>query len=410
MPATDLRSPVLDVISHNWLSCDFEQNTESVCEWVNDSNNWFADWHPVQITSNNTAMCTRISRRGRQQNTLEMAKTRTVRLVSPPVSNADGLKCLQMFTLFTANLDTSSYSLTLLRRQEGYGCFAFVLEYVVLSFTATVVLMGSIEPLHRCSFESDLCGWTNDQNSWEGQWLLTDLENEWTRAACMIRRPVSGSSASWSTRHRSTPTNVSQARLASDPVQVRFWSPAILAEDQVRCIVFQYTAGLSVGLVSHSVGGHPLHLALLRRQQGCNVLTIYVCTFAGNTCGWKNDLNSWRHRWLISSYQNDEHDDLAQAVCLSASLTDSDSDTDQFLLQSSWSVETKELDPDHTKTGPVQARLWSPPILRKHKLSCLTFTYHIYLGVQLPSVSSPGAVETQYQQGISLALLRRQDG
>ncbi|KAF7232978.1 hypothetical protein EG68_07831 [Paragonimus skrjabini miyazakii] len=350
---------VNDVTSQNWLSCDFEQNTESVCEWVNDSNNWFADWHPVQITANNTAMCTRISRRGRQQNTMEMAKTRTVRLVSPPVSNADGLKCLRMFTLFTANLDITSYSLTLLRRQEGYRCFAFVLEYVVLSFTATVVLKDSIEPLHRCSFESDLCGWTNDQNSWDGQWLLMDLENKWTRAACMIRRPVSGSSTSWSTRYKSTPTNMSQTRLASDPVQVRFWSPAILAEDQVRCIAFQYTASLSVGLVSHSVEGHPLHLALLRRQQGP---------------------------------------------------ANSDSDTDQFLLHSPWSVETEELDTDRTKTGPVQARLWSPPILRKHKLSCLTFTYYIYVGVQLPSVSSPEAAGTQHQQGISLALLRRQDG
>ncbi|KAF5402575.1 hypothetical protein PHET_04215 [Paragonimus heterotremus] len=275
----------------------------------------------------------------------------------------------------------------------------------IICVNATVVLMDSIEPLHRCLFESDLCGWTNDQNSWEGQWLLTDLENEWTRAACMIRRSVSDSSVSWSSRHKSTPTNMSQARLASDPVQVRFWSPAILAEDQVRCIAFQYTASLSVGLVSHSVGGHPLHLALLRPTSSSN--PIYVCTFAGNTCGWKNDLNSWRHRWLISSYQNDKHDDLAQAVCLSSSPADSDSDTDPFSLQSPWSIETEELDPDRTKTGPVQARLWSPPILRKHKLSCLTFTYHIYVGVQLPSVSSP---ETQYQQGISLALLRRQDG
>ncbi|KAF8561550.1 hypothetical protein P879_04156 [Paragonimus westermani] len=292
MPATDLRSPVSDVTSHNWLSCDFEQNTESVCEWVNDSNNWFADWHPVQITTNNTAMCTRISRRGRQQTTAEMAKPRTIRLVSPPVSNADGLKCLQMYTLFTANLDTSSYSLALLRRQEG------ILPVCLLAWNRI------LSEVIRCI------------------WLF-----------CDVNKAASSSS-------------------------------------------------------------NPIH----------------VCTFAGNTCGWKNDLNSWRHRWLISSYQNNEHGDLGQAVCLSANPADSDSDTDQFLHQSPWSVGTEELDPDRTKTGPVQARLWSPPILRKRRLNCLTFTYHIYVGVQLPSVSNPGAVGTQHQQGISLALLRRQDG
>lgn len=39
-------------------------------------------------------------------------------------------------------------------------------KYILFKFIARNKIQP-VEPVHQCSFECNLCGWTNDQSSWE---------------------------------------------------------------------------------------------------------------------------------------------------------------------------------------------------------------------------------------------------
>ncbi|THD28415.1 hypothetical protein D915_000761 [Fasciola hepatica] len=124
----------------------------------------------------------------------------------------------------------------------------------------------------------------------------------------------------------------------------------------------------------------------------------HVCNFSSGTCGWSNDQNSWKYRWQLIRNEHallhEEH-----AMCLLAKPIDSNSDGPSDSL--SWFDEPDNVDNEDRMDlldGPVQSRLWSPLIRKKHRLGCIQFAYSLVLqsvsSDQLKADSSPKPVHT----------------
>ncbi|KAA3676831.1 uncharacterized protein DEA37_0013977 [Paragonimus westermani] len=124
---------------------------------------------------------------------------------------------------------------------------------------------------------------------------------------------------------------------------------------------------------------------------------LHVCSFATDMCGWMNDPNSWRHKWRVMTDESASITD--QALCLSP-LSVAESWTAGAGQRLPWSRRPMSTSHEFSTSGEsIQARLWSPPVLRDDALGCLSFQYRV-TGIDVES----GA------RGPSLGLLRRQDG
>ncbi|VDP88786.1 unnamed protein product [Echinostoma caproni] len=124
---------------------------------------------------------------------------------------------------------------------------------------------------------------------------------------------------------------------------------------------------------------------------------FHVCNFSSDTCGWSNDHNSWKYRWKLTSEERDIQL-YGQSLCLSAKPMNNNPDGSPA---SHWFDNPYGEDEDEQKTdGPIQSRLWSPPIRKKLRLGCIQFTY---------SFSTYSAAPEDVK-AFSLALLRREEG
>ncbi|CAI2723807.1 unnamed protein product [Schistosoma spindalis] len=114
-----------------------------------------------------------------------------------------------------------------------------------------------------------------------------------------------------------------------------------------------------------------------------------------------NDMNIWKHQWkLVTNKQSiSSSEQLSTSMlCMNAN----EAIPDDWFNSCSLSDLRSLSNPMMNK--PVQTRLWSPPIQAKHKLHCLTFMYHVDIGVKQVLLNK------QRDEKPSLAMLRRQEG
>ncbi|VDQ17409.1 unnamed protein product, partial [Trichobilharzia regenti] len=257
--------------TNDWLSCDFEANNS--CEWIDDANNWLVNWRPTSRVikegrmkgKHQSVLCTQINSRTRSRlrnrlghSSVALKNNLVVRIISPPVTTLDNYKCLKLNYLFENMPQSSSngFSLNLLRRSEGN------LEDLCEVFYFNLIAYNgnhhrSVEPIHHCSFEHNLCGWTNDQSSWEGHWELTMLKTPSTNASCFRinqKSPLSLKNT-WSVKRKTSlldkPTaTVNPNRLIS----AKLWSPLIQPDDQLHCLVLTYKIDIIPSVVTSKIG------------------------------------------------------------------------------------------------------------------------------------------------------------
>lgn len=128
---------------------------------------------------------------------------------------------------------------------------------------------------------------------------------------------------------------------------------------------------------------------------------MHICTFDGSLCGWMNDMNTWKHQWkLVTNKQSiSSNEQLSTSMlCMNANEATPDDWFNSFSPSDLRSLSNPKMN------KPVQTRLWSPPIQAKHKLHCLTFMYHVDIGVK------QALLNNQRDEKPSLAMLRRQEG
>ncbi|CAH8444953.1 unnamed protein product [Schistosoma bovis] len=128
---------------------------------------------------------------------------------------------------------------------------------------------------------------------------------------------------------------------------------------------------------------------------------MHICTFDGSLCGWMNDMNTWKHQWkLVTNKQSiSSNEQLSTSMlCMNANEATPDDWFNSFSPSDLRSLSNPKMN------KLVQTRLWSPPIQAKHKLHCLTFMYHVDIGVK------QALLNNQRDEKPSLAMLRRQEG
>ncbi|CAI2723802.1 unnamed protein product [Schistosoma spindalis] len=125
---------VKGLITNDWLSCNFESNHS--CEWIDDPNNWLASWRPTSYASkgdysvnekHQLVLCTQFnprtkSRHHHGQFPGSQKINSLVRIISPPITSLDSVKCLSFMYRFENSPHfslSSSAVLNLLRRSEG---------------------------------------------------------------------------------------------------------------------------------------------------------------------------------------------------------------------------------------------------------------------------------------------------
>ncbi|CAH8478149.1 unnamed protein product [Schistosoma margrebowiei] len=144
-----------------------------------------------------------------------------------------------------------------------------------------------------------------------------------------------------------------------------------------------------------------LFLFALSVKADFQVKPMHICTFNGSLCGWMNDMNIWKHQWkLVTNKQpisSSEHLSTSM-LCMNAKEATPDDWFNSFSPSDLRSLSNPKMN------KPVQTRLWSPPIQAKHKLHCLTFMYHVDIGVK------QALLNKQRDEKPSLAMLRRQEG
>ncbi|KAG5447366.1 hypothetical protein CSKR_113416, partial [Clonorchis sinensis] len=119
---------------------------------------------------------------------------------------------------------------------------------------------------------------------------------------------------------------------------------------------------------------------------------LHVCTFATDTCGWLNDNQNWKHKWLlIADEAAPAVHPLNHALCLSAASIKEPI--------APWSRRILPDARDAINTTSIQSRLWSPPIQRGDGLHCLKFWFRI-----------SGVLKNHGTRDPSLAVLRRHEG
>ncbi|KAH8850662.1 hypothetical protein KSF78_0000598 [Schistosoma japonicum] len=254
---------ITGLVTNDWLSCDFESNHS--CEWIDDANNWLANWRPTPYVikgddsvkeKHQLVLCTQLNPRTKSrlryrpdQSSSLLQMNSTVRIISPPVTSLDSVKCFSFLYRFEKLLRLSS--------------------------SPAHNKLLSVEPMHQCSFERNLCGWINDQSSWEGYWQITEIEVLLTNAACfhLTQKPINTEN-SWSVR-RKTSHSVKSSDLIdfNRLISAKLWSPLIQAEDQLRCLVLLYKIDTLPSvhtnkIRSSSFSMQQASLALLKRQEG----------------------------------------------------------------------------------------------------------------------------------------------
>ncbi|CAH8478388.1 unnamed protein product [Schistosoma margrebowiei] len=127
---------VKGLITNDWLSCNFEANHS--CEWIDDANNWLANWRPTSYASkgdysvkekHQLVLCTQFNSRTKSRLRNHHGQfpgsqkiNSVVRIISPPITSLDSVKCLSFMYRFENSPHFSSSSssvLNLLRRSEG---------------------------------------------------------------------------------------------------------------------------------------------------------------------------------------------------------------------------------------------------------------------------------------------------
>ncbi|TPP58413.1 hypothetical protein FGIG_03816 [Fasciola gigantica] len=132
----------------------------------------------------------------------------------------------------------------------------FVVEMMLVVAEATHVVDPFI-----CSFDADLCGWSNDPNNWRHAWLLSNLTE--THVASSAEKKSINKALCLSKKHNDKRGIYTRGRSASqigDSIQARLWSPQFLREDMIRCLSFTYR----IDRAPHSSAT----LALMQRQEG----------------------------------------------------------------------------------------------------------------------------------------------
>ncbi|VEL34032.1 unnamed protein product [Protopolystoma xenopodis] len=285
------------------------------------------------------------------------------------------------------------------------------------------------EPLHYCSFAEDACGWVLDPNSWRYPWSRLEISSDPARSSNMNEaineqfpheegmafclsldsrrssddRDKSRRSDDWFGKKVVTES----ARLESGVVQSRVWSPPIPPSVGMRCIRLFYLL---------SMGRPSIQMCMSERnvELGSHPEPFHMCTFSEDECGWNNDQSSWRHRWnrlkvaetseSLASNSDDDH----MAMCLSAKhLTQDSAATLSWLTKRKSSRSGVQLPAASSTSMPsfdVLARLWSPALTPDLGLTCLTFSYLLWMG----------RLEADYSElpkrASSLALLQRTEG
>ncbi|CAH8444743.1 unnamed protein product [Schistosoma bovis] len=127
---------VKGLITNDWLSCNFESNHS--CEWIDDANNWLANWRPTSYASkgdysvkekHQLVLCTQFNSRTKSRLRNHHGQfpgsqkiNSVVRIISPPITSLDSVKCLSFMYRFENSphfSSSSSSALNLLRRSEG---------------------------------------------------------------------------------------------------------------------------------------------------------------------------------------------------------------------------------------------------------------------------------------------------
>lgn len=131
---------------------------------------------------------------------------------------------------------------------------------------------------------------------------------------------------------------------------------------------------------------------------------LAVCNFDQDLCGWSNDNNNWKYRWMRVTQKSSAsmREDSLPLLCLPAKPTEENKVKKQ---SSSWlpiPIKKDKKNTQATLIGDVQARLWSESVPVELGLRCLTFTYSIHLGHSVGSDSTS-------KLG-TLAMLQRQAG
>lgn len=131
---------------------------------------------------------------------------------------------------------------------------------------------------------------------------------------------------------------------------------------------------------------------------------LAVCDFNEDLCGWTNDPNNWKYRWMRVTKMNLKplQQENPPFLCLSAKPAEEKKVKKQ---SSSWLPTSIKKDRKNTQsnlTDDIQARLWSESVPVEVGLHCLTLSYKIYLG------HTAGSTETS-KRG-TLAVLQRQAG
>ncbi|KAF6778836.1 hypothetical protein AHF37_01654 [Paragonimus kellicotti] len=112
---------------------------------------------------------------------------------------------------------------------------------------------------------------------------------------------------------------------------------------------------------------------------------LHVCSFATDMCGWMNDPNSWRHKWRIVTDKSASIAD--QALCLSP-LSVAESWIAGAGQRLPWSRRPMSTSREFsTSDESIQARLWSPPVLRDDALRSFTGSDPLQCIVSHPSQS-----------------------
>uniref|UniRef100_A0A095B0F9 MAM domain-containing protein n=1 Tax=Schistosoma haematobium TaxID=6185 RepID=A0A095B0F9_SCHHA len=436
---------ITGLITNDWLSCNFESNHS--CEWIDDANNWLANWRPTSYASkgdysvkekHQLVLCTQFNSRTKSRLRNHHGQfpgsqkiNSVVRIISPPITSLDSVKCLSFMYRFENSphfSSSSSSALNLLRRSEGI----FGVLCIRLSFLA-------IDPVYFCPFTKNLCDWTNDPNSWQNHWSVIEEPNWHTtdnngvspttseESYCCLTSAVYSGSDSSNMAVRHSPWII-QPHLLNDlkdsttkkAIHSRLWSASIPTKLGLKCMTFVYS--IQFGSSSYhqdsnlfSDSTKEASLAVLQRSEGNHITLLYVlcfiadfqvkpmhiCTLDGSLCGWMNDMNTWKHQWkLVTNKQSiSSNEQLSTSMlCMNANEATPDDWFNSFSPSDLRSLSNPKMN------KPVQTRLWSPPIQAKHKLHCLTFMYHVDIGVK------QALLNNQRDEKPSLAMLRRQEG
>ncbi|KAF6778837.1 hypothetical protein AHF37_01655 [Paragonimus kellicotti] len=405
------------------LDCNF---TGTTCYWANDPNNWPVNWKILQVVSNDvpkeTAVCLDLKSVFPNHGDMDVSG----RLFGPLVNSVNSPQCLQLhyhpvsylpsedrLTSSVVKLTGRRPSLALLRRQMGpltpIGRRARVLAHQEQTSSLTgrlwsrsAVLTDLVGDVHSSSV-AHCIRFVYRLQLTSGSYSLGTLQDrtDFVFPQLSLLRHSSGGLSNpviVCSRKLSLHSSCFLAKIGTTlPFVTALVSNPRVSSD--KCLRQLIRRGLSYGFAFGFEGvqmsvhqGFPF-LPLAESSSA----PLHVCSFATDMCGWMNDPNSWRHKWRIVTDKSASIAD--QALCLSP-LSVAESWIAGAGQRLPWSRRPMSTSREFsTSDESIQARLWSPPVLRDDALRCLSFQYRI-TGIDVKSVV----------HGPSLGLLRRQDG